>query len=503
MDRKEKFIKDSLKDHQSDLDIKGLWTDVEAGLDQQERKRRGLWWFLLPLILIVSFGTYFFIQETDHANDTHQQVPLNKSTADQYLVTTKEADAVDLHKHAVDIEKRNLASDNEKVNLENEMKNPSEQKTENISKISVAKNQARKSNNARTQISKLEREGILRSSANKMSAQTDLLSTTQTLNKKQVEVRKEINNLSTNSLVNENNSEIQKVIIAPLAIDESRDPLYTDFTLLNSVSLKQLDIDFNEKFEREYLIAKENPWALAFNAGTSLVGSEYFGTGTTDFSQLISQREKSESYSMGQFFSLGVNYTLPIQNLVSTRHRLSFTSGLSLYQSNYIFEGEETIVDTDIIQGTSKVINNANGTTTVIIGDVIQTSTSTRRARNVNQVNILQVPLQLTYKCKLNRKFTFAFSNGLGYNVVNSISGKSYQESNGNLVIGDIKESTSPNRNYFTYIGGIGLELKLAKKWSLKGDLSYSHPLSQVSIEEGLKTSLTTGSASIGLQYHF
>jgi len=53
--------------------------------------------------------------------------------------------------------------------------------------------------------------------------------------------------------------------------------------------------------------------------------------------------------------------------------------------------------------------------------------------------------------------------------LVNTISGKNYFELNNSLAIGAIKESSSPQNNYFSYNGELGLEFELFKNWSLTG----------------------------------
>ena len=113
MDRKEKHIKDSLKDHEIDLDIKCLWTDVEAELDKQEKKRRGLWLFLLPVILLFTFGVYFIIQYTDDLSDKTAQIQKNETKLNKNISSEQEVKESNKKISAINSNNENIDSKND------------------------------------------------------------------------------------------------------------------------------------------------------------------------------------------------------------------------------------------------------------------------------------------------------------------------------------------------------------------------------------------------------
>jgi len=508
MDKKEKFIKDSLKDHESDLDIRGLWSDVESGLDKQEKKRRGIWFFLLPVFLLSNIGLYLLLSNGNNSGNI-AIVEQSKQKIDKDKENNIKSNLnIEQEEETVEVQGK-LSS--ERVGIETKLLN----KSTAPSVKRIAKEE--KNVGARNQILPMEtlKETDLKMESNssskmenpqKIKESTNLIIAR--LSNEKVQDVLVLEKPITDDAIGLNSSKIISVEKGESSLMEDAIGLNTshiDFSYLGPVDLKLLDINYTDELPplSEIEVKKDSPWSLSFHMGSSLANTTYSATEPTDLTELITARNGSESISTGQYYGLRINYMLPVQKWHSPAHRFSLSSGVSRYKANYIFEGEEINVKKETVNGASTVINNVDGSTTIINGEIIRTTTTRKQVRNVNSTNITQVPLLLNYQYRLNGALSVNIGNGVGYNTLTSISGKTYLETDSNLVIGSIKESDNPKRIYSSYLGELGLQYRISSSWSFLGAFSYNYPLSDLKIEKDLKTELTISTASLALQYSF
>lgn len=496
MERKEQFIKDSLQDYESNLNAQELWTGIEEGLDKKDKKRRGIWFFLFLGFLILLIGFSFFIFTNKEKIEVKQNP--NLQIANEII---KQGEKLDIAKAKIETDISISKNENSKTNTPHSNTLSSKKINKNINKTVIA-------NTTRSQPNENIDNTFVKSATSSRSQINNGLDIVNEGNNNNSapdseEILPSFNVQKNKNDIDNAEQDINEKIDIVMD-DPERDPL-DDIASLQLMDCNNVNFELNQALKPLPSIDtnKVNKWALGIYGGTSFTSLNYNSLQSDLNDELIRQRNNSENLSPSLFLGIRGSRVLNIRKLENTRHQLSLETGLSYFENKFVFEGQELLESTDTIQGPVTVIENIDGTITNIIGDVIRNTSSLRNVRNINRISLLQAPLLLNYRYRLNRNMALSASSGIGLNFVQTYSGKNYTIADNELGITSLMKNNNSNDFFLSFIGEIGLVHKISKRVDLKGHLFYSSALQTNNIEETLEARVNSFGGHLGLSFSF
>lgn len=504
MENKERYIKEQLQDHESDIDIKGLWGDLESALDQQDKKdRKGAWLFLIPVLILISafiIAYPYFSKKGESLVSTHNIASAETKTKGPAIIEEKDSQdalsntevvTIDQNSQQPGLSEDRLELDNQTDQLKSN--DATSKRTEDGNQISNRDVLPGLKNGSSHSHLVLLEDSRFRN-ANNFTARDNTL----------------IENPSSKSTIKTSALEEVNTVDQVVLNDDIRD-YEENLRMLPAQEIYTLDAKEVKCFEdtsmptKKISIAKKYKWAIEFGGGPLFTKMGYTTMRTNDDAhfKFANKVRQSQKVAPGELYTLSLQRKLGISSLESTRHSLAIRTGLSLIKNSYIFEGFRFYSTDEIISGTKTVVQNVNGTTEIIIGDITRTTTYLQRERKYNSFESFQIPLLLDYEIKLLPKFSVQFNNGL---AINKVLTRNYNVRNlvygiPDLFIEDIEQVASPKLDYFSYIGEVDLNFWVGSRSAIKISAFYSAPLGTLPLEEDLLTSINTYGLKASLRY--
>lgn len=524
MERKERYIKEQLKNHESDLDVKGLWGELEHSLDKQDKKdRKGFWMFLMPIVLLIGAAwiAYPYIASNNIISPEHYEINdssakvLSKSNIVESEIENTTKDIIENHdKKGGQLNSSELVIKNtpsaidEKVILKKNRSTTSP----NILAIDDSNNQFNKA--IRKGISTIDRRTEISKSITKTNRNFD----TKVTENLQNPIEKNVIASPTKAIKNKvailEGSDESTYDIAPLFQDEksidsveqlrnSKVPEHLDILkigLLKLMAERKLPT-------KEIALHQGNKWSVGLTGGTIFTKVSHTSARGNDDAhfKFANKVRQSQKVAPGEIYTLSLKRKLDITRLENTRHSIGIRTGMSLIKNSYIFEGFRTYNTMTTGPGTTTVIENVDGSLEIIIGEVTTTTTYLYKEKRYNSFESFQIPLMLDYNIEVLPRFSIGLNNGL---ALNKVLTRNYDVRNliyaiPELEIDFVDQIPDSKLDYYSYLGEIDLNYQLGSRLHLNLTGFFSAPLSNVKLEEDLITTMTTYGVKGGLKYSF
>ncbi|MBI1225063.1 MAG: hypothetical protein GC192_07470 [Bacteroidetes bacterium] len=414
----ENKIKQTLFNHQSEVDADAIWAAIEPEVDaiNRKRKRRGFIWFLLVGVVLVGSSVGYFYQKTPSKTN------------------------MILHPVAVD-DKNSISGNNEAG------KQPNNEKPSGLSTAIEGQ-----SNNNFT--SKLGSTPELTTTKNKAKSNHGTVANggASTRFSSFKNKNESLKNVQTNlsPIVEEESPAIQPLLPYTNNNNELGGNLNLANTLL-TLPFSPLENEMEKPYVNELLslptqVVKKRRKELSFAA--NLQGSLSFVQRKLELKDslgldLLPLRKKTERELEAFQVGLGI--------MLQHRSGLNLSTGLNYTQINERFQFNETILTVDSIYDVKYLIINLNDDTVAIYGDVPLEKKTTYQKEYYNKYRMLDVPVLLGYRHE-GHDFAVGVQAGVFVNLNLATKGQFLKSSNETVNI-DTAGIFKPNVGLSYYFG--------------------------------------------------
>ncbi|MGE5355266.1 MAG: hypothetical protein ACM3PT_03440 [Deltaproteobacteria bacterium] len=365
----EKDIREMFADYELQIETDEIWPGIENKLNKTKRKKRFLWWWITPMLLIIPAGIYFANQNginSENGNKSETPVSYNNIEGKNKTLTTQ----------------------NEHINKNTEAQN---------STNSIASETKSMSYTFKRLYSK-----------NKSGSAQTKSKTPQSLDYEKKDSEKIIPNSNTFANIDDSGKNPAREILthSQILLPETKtlhsliQPYFYNRNFVPGIKIQP-------KPEKE--IDKTQKWNssidLAF--GFALAG-KYIRTREQSFNDYREKRIKTENHLEAMTSSITYN--------LKNRSGLFFATGIDYCQIDEKFSDYDSIDIYKSGEGVINIITNPDGTIIENRGkkEIIEHKTWNKKI--YNYYFFLDIPLSIGYAGKINR-INYEVSSGLSYNI--------------------------------------------------------------------------------------